>query len=126
MGVPSTLIDGNDVESVYDAASEGYSIARNGKGPFLIEAVTYRWLEHCGPNYDNDIGYRTEAEFLQWKEKDPLVLYRKILKEKSIVTDNECNDWEVQFRNEVRESVSRAKAAPFPDILELSKDEYAS
>ena len=37
-----------------------------------LEFSTYRWREHCGPNFDNDIGYRDEDEFLQWKERDPL------------------------------------------------------
>ena len=36
---------------------------RNGIGPVFIEFSTYRWLEHCGPNYDNDIGYRSIVEF---------------------------------------------------------------
>ena len=43
-----------------------------GLGTQFIEFNTYRWREHCGPNYDNDIGYRSEAEYLEWKEKDPL------------------------------------------------------
>ena len=38
----------------------------------FLEFDTYRWREHCGPNYDNDIGYREESEFLYWKKKDPL------------------------------------------------------
>jgi len=56
--------------------SDYVELARNkimlGNGPQFLEFDTYRWREHCGPNYDNDIGYREEEEFLEWKKKDPL------------------------------------------------------
>ena len=50
---------------------------RTDGGPGLIELETYRWREHCGPNYDNDIGYRTEEEFEMWKDNDPLGILEK-------------------------------------------------
>ena len=39
------------------------------KKPYFLELKNYRWLEHCGPNYDNNIGYRSEKEFQFWKKK---------------------------------------------------------
>ena len=45
---------------------------RNGGGPLFCEFETYRWREHCGPNYDNHIGYRSEEEFKSWQTIDPL------------------------------------------------------
>ena len=41
------------------------------KRPYFVEFDTYRWLEHCGPNLDNNIGYRSEKEFKIWKKKTP-------------------------------------------------------
>ena len=78
-GIRTDSADGNDVEAIAEIAKNAVSRAKNGGGPSFLEFPTYRWLEHCGPNYDNDIGYRTEAEFLEWKEKDPVRKYRDIL-----------------------------------------------
>ena len=72
MGIPSSAGDGNDVASVYKTTQETISDIRVNGGPRFLEFETYRWREHCGPNFDNDIGYRTKEEFLEWKKKDPL------------------------------------------------------
>ena len=45
----------------------------------IFGATNYRWREHCGQGYDNDIGYRTELEFESWKQKDPIKLLGSIL-----------------------------------------------
>ena len=42
---------------------------RNGKGPYFLEFPTYRWREHCGPFFDNHIGYREVKEFEFWKKR---------------------------------------------------------
>ena len=69
IGIPTLLVDGNDPQAVYEAALVAVGFIRNGQGPFFLELTTYRWREHCGPNYDNNIGYRTEEEFQEWKLK---------------------------------------------------------
>ena len=51
-GMPGIRIDGNNILEVYKATGEAIANARKGKGPFLIEAITYRWREHVGPNLD--------------------------------------------------------------------------
>lgn len=66
--------DGNDALFVHDTLKKHVAAIRTGAGPRFLEFSTYRWREHCGPNYDNDIGYRTEAEFLEWKKRDPIAL----------------------------------------------------
>ena len=77
--MPSVLVDGNDPQAVYEAAVAAIALIRAGQGPFFLELTTYRWREHCGPNYDNDIGYRTEEEFQEWKRKDPIPLFEEKL-----------------------------------------------
>ena len=53
---------------------------RKGHGPQFLEFFTYRWREHCGPNFDNNIGYRTEQEYQEWLTKDPVAaLERKVM-----------------------------------------------
>ena len=75
-GIASTTADGNDAGLVYDTATKAVARARAGEGPSFLVFETYRWLEHCGPNYDNDIGYRSPKEFEAWKARDPLVQMR--------------------------------------------------
>src|SRR5258708_27720371 len=70
--MPALHVDGNDLRAVHAASTEAVTRARAGGGPTFILADTYRWREHCGPNYDNDLGYRTVAEFEQWRERDPI------------------------------------------------------
>ena len=72
MGSKVMQCDGNDVIKVYKILEKAANETRKGRGPYFLEFFTYRWLEHCGPNFDNDIGYRTEKEFLKWKKKEPI------------------------------------------------------
>ena len=73
-GLVAHMGDGNDVEEVYRLAEQAISSIREGNGPVFLEFDTYRHREHCGSNFDNDIGYRTEEEFLFWKDKCPIKL----------------------------------------------------
>ena len=74
-----------------------------------MEFETYRWREHCGPNYDNDIGYRSEEEFLEWKKRDPI---KNILKK----TDKKVfNDLREKIDKEIDEAFNFAEQSPFPD-----------
>ena len=62
LGLQAYLGNGNDVSEVAHVASEAIHQARSGEGPQFIEFSTYRWREHCGPLFDNELGYRTEDE----------------------------------------------------------------
>ena len=85
--------------------------ARAGKGPTLLEFTTYRWLEHCGPNYDNDIGYRTEAEFLEWKARDPLPRHENQLVRDGVATAAELDDMMTAADAEIEAAYAAAKRA---------------
>lgn len=79
-GMASATADGNDAALVYETTAAAVARARAGEGPSFLVFDTYRWLEHCGPSYDNDIGYRSPAEFEAWKARDPLVQMRTRLR----------------------------------------------
>ena len=119
-------LDGNDVPTVYEAVQSAMDSIRSEVGPAFLEFNTYRWLEHCGAGYDNDIGYRTDEEFQEWKRKDPLELLEKRIK----VLSSGCEDFKEterkKFQSEVSEAISFAKEAPFPAEQILSEDVYAS
>lgn len=59
-GLNAKLIDGNDIHQVIAASREMVGLARAGQGPQFLECKTYRWREHCGPDFDDHLGYRAE------------------------------------------------------------------
>lgn len=125
MGISSTRINGNDPETVYRTAKESLNVIRSGAGPFLIEAMTYRWLEHCGPNYDTNLGYRTEEEFLRWQKMDPIYNFEKRLLRESVITKKQIVTLKHRIVKEVDDAIGYAKSSPFPDVDCLTKDVYA-
>jgi pyruvate dehydrogenase E1 component alpha subunit len=125
MGLTSAHADGNDVEKCYQAAQEAINFVRSGMGPYFLELSTYRWREHCGPNYDNDIGYRTEAEFLDWKERDPIASYAKKLAQNNVLNSAEYLNMQNQINAEINEAFSYAEVMPFPDSSEAFEGLYA-
>ena len=72
LGISAQHGNGNDVEEVARKVKHAKTMILKSGGPQFLEFDTYRWREHCGPNFDNNIGYREESEFLKWKKKDPL------------------------------------------------------
>ncbi|MEG4392863.1 thiamine pyrophosphate-dependent dehydrogenase E1 component subunit alpha [Microcoleus sp. BROC3] len=113
--IPSFQGDGNNVEQVYQMAREAVDRARTGGGATFLEFKTYRWREHCGPNYDNHIGYRTEAEFQQWKERCPIQLTQTQLLKRQLLTEAELEEMEGAIALELAEAVAFAKSSPFPE-----------
>ncbi len=123
--IPSFQGDGNDVAAVYQMTAEAVQRARSGGGPTFLEFKTYRWREHCGPNYDNDLGYRTEAEFQEWKVRCPIQRTQAQLLEQGILTAQDLEEMIRVISSEVEEAVSFAKSSPFPDPQILFQHIYA-
>jgi len=115
-------VDGNDVVAVYEAGRTAVARARRGDGPTFIEAKTYRWREHVGPNFDTDIGYRTQAELDGWMARDPLVRLARTLEKDGILTAAERAALDAEVEAEVADAVSFAKASPFPEPAMLRTD----
>jgi len=124
-GVPGAFADGNDVEAVYWAARKAVDRARRGGGPTFLELPTYRWREHCGPSYDNDLGYRTPAEFRKWKARCPLARYEDRLLRDRVLTAKGLERLRARVRGDVDKAYDRADRDPFPNIRELTTDIYA-
>ena len=124
-GIPTYHCDGNDVEEVYRSTLNALKNARSNKGPSFLLLDTYRWLEHCGPNFDNDIGYRTEAEFRIWKNKDPVILYKKNLLKKGILTEEGNVELKCEIQKEITAAFDFAKNSPYPDHSTAINHVYA-
>jgi TPP-dependent pyruvate/acetoin dehydrogenase alpha subunit len=124
LGIKTDSGDGNDVAEIYAKTTESLADIRSGGGPRLLEFSTYRWLEHCGPNYDNDIGYRTEAEYLGWKAKEPIARFESKLLNKGIVSAAEILKMDFDIELEVNAAFKFADTSPFPDAASAYVDLY--
>jgi len=114
MGVPSESGDGNDVLDVHQRTARAVARLRAGDGPVFLEFATYRWREHCGPHFDNDLGYRTEEEFEEWKRKDPIRLFEERLLRDRLIDEAGLRALEAAIDEEVREAFAFAESSPFP------------
>lgn len=122
LGMKTGTGDGNDVAEVYAKTSEALDSIRSGGGPQLLEFSTYRWLEHCGPNYDNDLGYRTESEYLAWKVKDPIARFEAVLLTSGFVSEAEVGRMDLDIEREVKTAFEFADESPFPDAVSAFTD----
>lgn len=125
-GVESYQGDGNDVVEVYTLAERAVSKARQGGGPTFLEFSTYRWREHCGPNYDNDLGYRTENEFQSWKRCCPIERPKEWLVRGGHFSNLDIDRMVSELEAEIEDAVRFARESPFPEEQSLLKDIYAS
>jgi len=125
-GIFSDRGNGNDVEEVSRITVKAVEYARAGKGPVFLELSTYRFREHCGPNYDNDLGYRTQKEFRAWLKKCPLENYEKMLLKNGLLDERKIAAMKEKMQAEIDDAVVFAKNSPFPDIKEIMSDVYSN
>jgi TPP-dependent pyruvate/acetoin dehydrogenase alpha subunit len=125
LGLPATHGDGNDSIAVLEAVNAAVSEIRGGKGPCFLEFTTYRWREHCGPYYDNDIGYRSEAEFLEWKAKEPIGALETSMLSRGSISRQELGQMDAGIEREVKAAFEFADSSPFPDPAAAYADLYA-
>lgn len=124
-GVESFQEDGNDPAAVRALAGQAVDKARRGGGPTFLEFKTYRWREHCGPAYDNHIGYRAEEEFQQWKRRCPLQACQERLIGAGELGEGELAGLRAEIEAEIDLAVRFAKESPFPAEDLLMKHIYA-
>jgi len=109
-GLEPVVVDGNDVEAVYYCALNAITTAREGGGPALIEALTYR---HGGHSRADPGKYRPDDEVAQWLARDPVPAYRKVLIERGIA-EQDLDAIDERARAAVDLATEEAKAGPVP------------
>jgi len=124
-GLSCCHVDGNDVRAVLRASKEAVDQARSGGGASFILADTYRWREHCGPFYDNDLGYRTEAEFQTWRKRDPVARHRRLLTEAGLLDLEREAALARVLEDEIAEAFAFAEATPYPETESAGEGVYA-
>lgn len=118
MGIKAIHADGYNIEESYSKLKEAISYVKNEKKPLFIELDTYRFREHCGPNFDNHIGYREEEEYKKFLNKDPLIKLKNHIKENNLKIEIE----EQEIEEEITNAFNFAKQSPWPEYNEM--DEY--
>jgi TPP-dependent pyruvate/acetoin dehydrogenase alpha subunit len=124
LGIPNHLVDGNDVTAVYAATQEAVAWARAGKGPSVIEGMTYRWYDHAGfaggrVSQDAAMGlpYRSDEEVKQWMSRDPNVRFKSWIIAKGLASEAELSAIETKAQAAVEASIefARKSADPKPE-----------
>jgi pyruvate dehydrogenase E1 component alpha subunit len=121
-GMKNEQVNGMDVKEVRQAAQRLIEEVRNGSGPQLLEAHTYRFRGHSMGDPER---YRKPDEIHRWEEDDPIGVYRKYLVATKIASDAELNDMDAAGVAEVQDAVEFAEASPNPAPEELFKNVYA-
>lgn len=121
-GIEGLTIDGNNLVEVFNSVSHFTGECRAGRGPVLIESLTYRWMGHS--KSDAQV-YRTKEEIKQWVERDPIERYKKILIDQKILTEKEDRDLEKEAISQIEEAAKFARESPFPEPSEVEDDVYA-
>ena len=120
--IPNERVNGMNVVEVRMAAEKHLEYVRSGKGPFFLEAVTYRYRGHSMGDPER---YRQKDEVEKWQEEDPIGIYRRYLLKEKLVRAAELDDVEMKAEAEVQDAVEFAESSPEPAAEELFTDIYA-
>ncbi|CAG4882768.1 Acetoin dehydrogenase E1 component alpha-subunit [Georgfuchsia toluolica] len=121
-GLERIIIDGNDADAVFTTMQTAVAKARAGKGPSMIECMTYR---QSGHSRADPAHYRPPGELDEWKKKDPIVIYRQRLLDLK-VPETTLKQIEQETMHEVNRATEEAKASPVPLVESAFKDVWAN
>ncbi|NLA24129.1 MAG: pyruvate dehydrogenase (acetyl-transferring) E1 component subunit alpha, partial [Bacteroidales bacterium] len=117
-GIEGIQVDGNDFFAMYEAVQQSIEHIQSGKGPVLIEAVTYRKGAHT--TSDDPTKYRTKEEELEWDKTDPLDRLRKYLIDKGLFSEEQEAKLIEEYKKEIDREFIEAenyKAYPLEDTF---------
>jgi pyruvate dehydrogenase E1 component alpha subunit len=120
--MPGVTVDGNDPLAMYAVAKEAVERARDGGGPTLIEAMTFRFHGHVFGDMD---GYMDKGEKDSWMAKDPVPAFRAWLIQNGHATEADLAALESAIDGQLDEAVQFALTSAVPDLAELRRDVYA-
>ncbi len=121
-GIPGITVDGNDVLAVYNAVSKAVERARAGKGPSLVENLTYRWRGHS--KSDRNL-YRSPEEIEEWKGFDPIVRFAAVLVDARIMSEEEVEDVNEKALATIKDAAEKAATFPEPSADTMEQEVYA-
>ena len=116
-GFPGIQVDGNDVFAVYSAAMVALKHIRAGKGPYLIEALTYRMGDHT--TADDQTKYRTAEDVAYWQERDPIDRLKTYLVKQKLWDDSKEAAMSEQLTQQIEKEVKVLESMPAPNPLDI-------
>jgi pyruvate dehydrogenase E1 component alpha subunit len=120
-GVPGTRCDGMDVLDVHACVTEALRKAREDRKPQLVEAVTYRFRGHSMADPEE---YRTKDEVEEWRQRDPINVFRGRLVEESVISEEDAEKLDQKAVERIDAAVEFADNSPFPELDSLYDDIY--
>jgi len=121
-GMPGVTVDGNDPFAMYAAAREAIARARDGAGPTLIEAMTFRFFGHV---FGDDDSYMSKEEKAAAISRDPVPAFRAKLIADGIATAEQLAAMEAKIADDIEEAIKFALSSEVPPPEELLRDVYA-
>ena len=121
-GIPGVVVDGMDVLAVRGVVEKAVHLARDGKGPSLIEAKTYRYFGH---SHSDPRAYRTKEEEQSYKDRDPIKVLSESLKTVGMLADDEIEEMNNAVKSKLKTAMDFSEASAIPDPSELETDVYA-
>ncbi|MGH9659529.1 MAG: thiamine pyrophosphate-dependent dehydrogenase E1 component subunit alpha [Bryobacteraceae bacterium] len=121
-GIPSEIVDGNDVLAVHEAARRAAGPARAGLGPYLVECKTFRMTGHSAHDAADYVPPRL---FDEWAAKDPIPRLEQVMLDRRWADRADLDQLASGIRAEIDTAVEWAEACPYPDPSELELDVYA-
>jgi len=122
-GIESAQVDGMDLLAIRKVAETAIEECRSGRGPFFIEAKTYRYRGH---SMADPATYRTKEEVEEWRVRDPITRYEKQLLGAGVMTDDDIQNVSREVDEIVEEAVRFSEDSPLPAPHELYTDVYAA
>lgn len=105
-GIDGYIADGMDPEAIHGVVRNAIDLIRDGSGPLIIEAKTYRFTHHAGRIPGSLYGYRSKEEEAGWQSKDPFVQYPENLLKQGILGESELEFLRKSVKSSIREAVS--------------------
>ena len=121
-GIPGETVDGMNALAVRGAVLKAVERSRQGKGPTLIEAATYRWYGH---SHSDPRAYRTREEEAQWKSRDPITVLRDGLTRMGIVNEEQYETLDKGVAEKLESAMNYSETSPQPVPDELCTDVFA-
>lgn len=122
-GIETIRVDGNDFFAVYDAVKRARAHCLRGKGPFLIESMSYRMGAHS--TSDDPSRYRSNEEVKKHEKRCPLRLLRLYLEKQGKLSEAANQQMQEEIQQEVKQAIEAAKATPPPALKTLFEDVYS-
>lgn len=119
-GIPGERVDGMNVLEVKEKGEKALNHIREGKGPYILEMMTYRYRGH---SMSDPAKYRTKEEVSSWKdERDPMERLKSRMLEANLAQESDFEAMEKEIRTLMQEVMEFAQASPEPDTQELYTD----